>query len=202
VATSTSDSGQLQLSYAGLASGTALLTVTAFNAVPYVTELTVQGDGPAVGRLVLSEVMADPACVPDSAGEWLELYNPTAADVSLEGFTLSDAGTDHLVLPELTIEAGGLVVLCRNSDPSLNGNIPCTAVYTGLSLANAGDELILAERDGNVVDQLVFGGSTGVAVPRGASLARHEGATPLWSAATVAIIGGCGDRGSPGSANF
>jgi len=44
-------------------------------------------------RLVITEIMADPAAVPDERGEWFELYNPGGAPVSLRGWTIA-SGND------------------------------------------------------------------------------------------------------------
>ena len=57
----------------------------------------------------------------DSAGaypDWIELYNPTGEDVDLADWTITDnlEKTDKSVLPSLTIEAGGFLILYADDD--------------------------------------------------------------------------------------
>ena len=46
------------------------------------------------GTLVISEFMANPAAVSDTAGEWLELFNTTPNAIDANGLTLTDNGSD------------------------------------------------------------------------------------------------------------
>jgi predicted extracellular nuclease len=71
--------------------------------------------------------------------EWIELYNPTTATVSLAGWTLSNVGgTDSLTG---SIPAGGYLVT-----PTLN-----------IGLDNSGDEIVLRDEFGTVIDMVVYG---------------------------------------------
>ncbi|HET7629520.1 MAG TPA: phospholipase D-like domain-containing protein [Bacillales bacterium] len=84
--------------------------------------------------------------------EWVELYNPTARGVSVDGWRLATAdGTPDVTLSG-TIEAQGFYILERTSD----GTLPDTAadkIYAG-ALVNAGEDLRLANASGTVIDEV------------------------------------------------
>lgn len=70
-------------------------------------------------KIVISEIMANPAKVIDSLGEWLELHNPTAAPIDIGGWRIADEGSDsHVISGSLVIPAGGYVVLALSTDTS------------------------------------------------------------------------------------
>ena len=100
---------------------------------------------PLAGDLVFSEFMADPGAVSDAAGEWIELYNASGFDIDLAGFELHDDGTDsHLILGSLVLPAGARVVLARNTDVTSNGGVVAAYEYSGFTLDNSADELVLS----------------------------------------------------------
>ena len=158
--------------------------------------------GPAPA-LYLNEVMVNPAAVGDSEGEWIEFFNPGDVPVNLRGWLLADLGSDrHVIGADFVVPAGGYAVAARLADPSLNGGVAADYVYTGISLANGDDELLLTAPDGTEVDRLLWGGATGVTVPDGASLQRMDydvsiGLTP----SGAPWPGSAGDAGTPGQAN-
>ena len=49
------------------------------------------------GDLVINEVMANPAAVPDSSGEWVEVFNATPNAIDLVGLTLEDNVGSHVI---------------------------------------------------------------------------------------------------------
>ena len=66
---------------------------------------------PPPAELEISEIMRNPAVVGDSVGEWIEIHNPTAADVDLDGWAIDDGASDlHTVRGSLVVAAGGYVV--------------------------------------------------------------------------------------------
>ncbi len=83
--------------------------------------------------------------------EWIELYN-NGEEHSLDGWSLSAIdGSPHIEL-EGTVQAGGYVLLERTSDDTVPGEA-ALVIYTG-SLANAGEELVLKDDTGTVVDRV------------------------------------------------
>jgi hypothetical protein len=146
--------------------------------------------------------MVNPQAVGDAVGEWVELYNPLTATVDLAGWSLADLGNDRYTIPApLRIDPGAYLVLGRSADRAENGNVPVAHVYSGLTLANTGDELLLLARDGSTVDQVLWGNDAGLAAPNGASLERAILTTPAqWLPASLPWPGSAGDFGSPGVA--
>ncbi len=116
--------------------------------------------GPAE-TIVISEFLADPAATNDSDGEYIELFNADSRPANLRGWILADLGTDrHVIADDLVIQPGGYVVLGRNADRSVNGNVAVAYVYSGISLANSDDEILLRRRM-----RTKWIGSFGVAAP-------------------------------------
>ncbi len=159
-------------------------------------------DAAQPGRVVISEVMADPRAVPDGAGEWIEVHNPGAAAVDLRGWTLASArDAPHVVSRSVVVPARGSVVLARSADRERNGGVAAAHAWGGSpSLANAADWVALRDRSGVTVDSVAWGRG----LPRGRSRALRDPARPsadvegaAWTTSTA--VYGAGDRGTPGA---
>ncbi|TWU41279.1 Calx-beta domain protein [Novipirellula aureliae] len=114
-----------------------------------------------VGDIVVNEIMKDPNAVGDADGEYFEVYNTTASTIDINGWTLSDDGSDSVVIANggsLNVPAGGYLVLGRNADFATNGGVNVDYQYDGLSfeLANGDDEVILTDAAGNEIDRVVY----------------------------------------------
>lgn len=159
-------------------------------------------------KLVITEIMYDPAAVGDTAGEWVELTNTGAKEVDLRGLTFSDAGASALIdAPSpLLVPAGGRALLGRSKDPAVNGGV--TVLWTfGFSLNNDKDSVLLA-KDGVEIDRVDYDEGAGWPAAVGASLqldaaldpATANNALPAaWCLSTAAAPSG--DLGTPGAAN-
>ena len=138
---------------------------------------------PAPVRLLLSEMVADPAgAEPD--GEWIEIYNPGLEYMQLTGVKIGDAAhpgdpEGMLVFPdEEMIDSRGLILIAQravpfeeeygfkpdfeisDSDPDVKNMIPYHAWSSGLvRFSNVGDELILLNGWDEIVDSLAYGES-------------------------------------------
>jgi hypothetical protein len=161
------------------------------------------------GDVVINEIMQNPSAVSDSQGEWFELFNPTAGDIDINGWTIADNDIDSHTIDNggaLVIPAGGYLVLGRNADTATNGGVDVDYVYTGLALANGDDELLLIDDIiSQVIDIVEWDGGTAFPDPNGASMAlrdpvfdNNDGAN--WTTSTAAF--GAGDLGTPGARNF
>jgi hypothetical protein len=165
--------------------------------------------GGEVGSVIISEVMPNPS-VDDSAGEYIELYNTTAAAVDLEGWTLSDAsGTAELTFAAgIEIPALGFLVAARSDVAADNGGIPEVASVFDFSLNNSspGDTVTLADDFANSIDQMVYTTSwpyaAGVAVELSddAMTAALNDDAANWCAAEDPF-GTASQSGTPGSDN-
>lgn len=155
--------------------------------------------------VMVTELMPDPAAVPDASGEWLELHNPTAAAVDLAGWTIKDEYTNsHVIQGPLVLAPGAYKVLARVSDPTQNGGIQGVYQYDNFNLANDADQVILLDGSGKEVDRVVYDSSWGVR--SGISLALREvtldnAKAASWCPSKDSWTGSAGDRGSPGAAN-
>jgi hypothetical protein len=93
---------------------------------------------------------------PDYAefGDWIELYNPGAADADIGGWTMTDDLLDPIqwVVPAGTlVPAGGyLLIWADKNDPTT------TALHANFKLGGSGEEIGLYEADGTIVDTLVY----------------------------------------------
>jgi hypothetical protein len=102
----------------------------------------------SVSDLFISEIMANPLQVSDGNGEWIELFNPTAEAINLEGTLLSDDGSNNHTISTgspLLINPGQYFVMGRNDDITSNGGYTVDYVYSGFTLGNSGDQIILSD---------------------------------------------------------
>ena len=167
--------------------------------------------GPVPGDLVITEVMQNPSAVGDSVGEWFEIQNVSGADINIDGWTISDLGSDSHVISNggtLNVPAGGFVVLGNNTNTGTNGGTPVDYSYGGSwFLSNSGDEILLTDPSSVEFDRIEYDGGLVWPDPNGASMnldpastttaANDDGAN--WCDATFPF--GDGDLGTPGAAN-
>lgn len=152
------------------------------------------GFAAAVGDLLITEVMANPAALSDSRGEWFELFNPTDEQINLLGIDLVDDGSNrHRFDTDLLILPGKFLTLARSADPGFQPDY----VYSNFTLANTSDEIVL--RDG-LVEMLRLDYASGFSV---AGRSRELEQLPMMASnygVTLASLGyGAGDFGTPGS---
>ena len=161
--------------------------------------------------IIINEIMQNPAAVADTAGEWFEVYNATSQAIDLNGWTITDAGTDRhrIQTPHgepLWLPASGYLVLGRNADASANGGVLIAYRYTGFTLGNADDEIILLDGAGTEIDRVAYDGGPTFPNPDGAAmqLIRPDLDNTLGGNSRSAPDpwpGSAGDRGSPGAAD-
>jgi len=106
------------------------------------------------GDVIINEFVCDPSPVVDLPEyEFVEIYNRTAKYFDLTGWKLSDASGDG------NVQAGWLYpgeykILCSSAAAS---SFPAAISVTGFpSLNNAGDDIILKDNAGVVIDQISY----------------------------------------------
>ena len=158
----------------------------------------------STGTILITEIMYDPDDVSDSDGEYFELYNPGSTAIDLNGWNISDLGSNsHNIGSSLIIPANGFLVLGESTNQSINGGVTVNYQHTSFSLSNTTDEIILKDGSGVEIDRVEYGG-TGWDDPTGAALIFTKGENQNnndannWTTATVAE-GIDVDFGSPGS---
>ena len=161
------------------------------------------------GAVVIDEIMQHPAAVSDTAGEWFEVLNTTGSDVDLNGWTIRDEGRDlHRIEPgkPLWLPAHGYLVLGRDADIRTNGGVAVDYQYSGVTLSNEADEIILLDGAGQEIDRVAYDAGRTFPNPAGASMAllapdRDNSYGASWRASFRTWPGSAGDLGSPGAAN-
>jgi len=156
------------------------------------------------GQFFVTEFMAKSQSGSDK-GEWIEVHNSTDFPLDLGGCILRDAGTDsHEIAGPVVVVAGGHGVLARSDDPAENHGLEVDYVYSGNSLKNASDEIIL-ECAGVVIDEVSYTSilvAQGVAAQLDPEFYADDANDDLanWCPA-VDVYGTVGKLGTPGGAN-
>lgn len=110
--------------------------------------------------VVINEFLASNAATnTDPAGEyedWIELYNPTAAPISLTGHHLSDniGNPGKWTFPDTLIAAYSHLIVWADEDAGQSG------LHANFKLSAGGEAVVLAAPDLVVIDQIVFGAQT------------------------------------------
>ena len=149
------------------------------------------------GDIVVNEIMYNSI---GSDEEWVELYNTTDSDITLDAdWTLSDNMRTY-TFEGVTVPAGGYLTI----EVLTGGSFPFTpdvdATGHGIQLSNTSDEVILRE-SGVIIDSVKYHDSWGDGAHDGdgPSLERIDPAAPSnspenWNSSTV-------DGGTPGAEN-
>ncbi|HZA51136.1 MAG TPA: hypothetical protein VE549_10365 [Myxococcaceae bacterium] len=165
---------------------------------------------PTRGQLVISELMADPTQVTDSAGEWIELY--ARVPIDLNGVQVSSGAGGVRTLSGascLRVPAGAFAVLARNREPALNGGITGAVDTFGFGLSQSAATIDAPHSLTLLVQGAEIDRMTWTWAAAGASTqlsATALGATPPDATSGFCVAPpnatyGMGDRGTPGAMN-
>ncbi len=86
--------------------------------------------------------------------DWIELYNPSDAPISLEGWGLSDnfnIPTKWIFPPEVQIPAGGYLLIWASGK---DRRTPGEPLHTNFSLSASGEEILLIRSNGTMADEV------------------------------------------------
>ncbi len=164
----------------------------------------------APASLIITEIMTNPAKVDDDLGEWIELYNPTAAAVVLNGVILQ-TGTlspiQHVIEgpAAITVAPKSYALLALVADPAVNGGLPQPSYVYGKIILSATSATLSLHSGGKELDKVAYG--PGWPLITGKSMALEV--TPTAADQNDVAAGWCkgqatyglGDFGSPGAAN-
>lgn len=164
----------------------------------------------APGALVITEIMTNPKLVADDLGEWFEVYNTTAAPITLNGLVIQTGTlkpiTHAIASPDpIVLAPKSYGLLAVSADAAGNGGLPKPLyVYGKIALSSTAASLSIRSA-GVMLDQVTYG--TGWPLVTGKSLSLD--ATVLtadvnddkgaWCKAQATY--GLGDFGTPGTAN-
>jgi phosphatidylserine/phosphatidylglycerophosphate/cardiolipin synthase-like enzyme len=139
-------------------------------------------DFKSIDHLLISEVLVNPSGANEEGREWVEIYNPTALPISLNGMKIGDAavrgsaGEGMAAFPPGAVVAPGRAIVVaqnaaaffadwgRNPDFELsnyNAAVPDMVAYIAwaggvMSLSNAGDEVVLLRDDDTILDAVTW----------------------------------------------
>jgi hypothetical protein len=106
--------------------------------------------------VVINEIMADPSPqvgLPNY--EYLELYNQTEADISLNNWVLT-VGSSEKVFQNITIGAGGYLIVAKDdAEQELSAYGPFYG-FSSFSLTNSGQTLVLTNEQGNPISSVSY----------------------------------------------
>ena len=161
----------------------------------------------APSEVIITEIMQNPASVSDANGEWFEVYNSGSSNIDINGWIISDNGSDnHLIDDEIIISSSQYFVFGRNADIASNGGVNVDYEYSGFTLGNSDDEIVIFSSDGvTEIDRVEYDGGQSWPDPTGASmtlsnLASDNNIGSNWQTSETAY--GDGDLGTPGQSNF
>jgi|GEM_PF-1165204 len=152
------------------------------------------------GDLIITELQIDPKALPDTTGEWVELWNPSATTTwDLSGCTFeSDPDERHVIGGSLLVAPGKYLVVARAPNPGFTPD----HVWSGLSLAQENDAFALV-CDDNFIDLVTWATSTpgkSRSLDPGLTDAQLNDEEEAWCEAPVQGANGA-DAGTPGAAN-
>ena len=163
--------------------------------------------------IVINEVMKDPFVLTDANGEWFEVYNDGSNPVDMNGWTIRDDGFDSHVIDNggpLIIGAGEYKVLVRNAAAMTGEGVAVFYEYSGITMGNSDDELILETAGAVIVDSIAW--DDGITWPdQAASPCSRSGPATTTTAPTgetsavrpsVRVTGVLPARSTTGSARF
>lgn len=162
------------------------------------------------GDLVITEIMYDASAVSDSDGEWIEIYNATNSDITINEYTIEDAAMNTLTVTDteaVIIPASGYAVIAKDADPAINGGVT-TVTYAGNlpALNNGGDVVNIRDQNNVVIDTVdyaSFPDATGASLKldSGALDATSNDDAANWCVSDQMWPMSAGDSGSPGVVN-
>lgn len=102
--------------------------------------------------IIISEVLFD-AQTPESAKEWIEIYNPTQNIINIGGFELHDNSGAYTIATGTQLNPNQVMVFARSISgfQAEHGFTPDFGNLT-LSLANGGDQVSLQDASARVID--------------------------------------------------
>jgi hypothetical protein len=154
------------------------------------------------GDLIITELMIDPDALPDTDGEWLELYNTTDSELELRDCQLDDGGkSPHALSAAFRIAKRAYFTIARGASPGFDADATLP-----LSLTNSADSVAVVCH-GIEIDRVSYDRAADFVIKPGVSLAldpamlddaRRNDAASAWCEGRDAYNT---DLGSPGGEN-
>lgn len=178
---------------------------------------------PMPGQVIITELMGNPAVVPDDSGDWLELHNTTDQELSLFSLKIEDNETGgsytsfEINDPAMKIGPRGYLVFASSADPAVNGGIMNAVAITRGLLKNSPTidpatmqstmRIRLVRKDMTVIDEAYYG-APAEGVSQQLSLPAYDGVADPGASndGPASFCAGAADytpdnKGTPGAAN-
>ena len=148
--------------------------------------------GGTANHIVINEVYYDaPTGYTEPRCEWIELYNPTAQDIDISGWNITDYEGNWSFPSNTTVSAGGYILVVNDAtykgqfnalfpgvtatyDTNTSNSIPDMKKQGRLSLNNRGDDVHLLNADKIEVDAVWYGNGGNMG-PANAASSVHAG---------------------------
>ena len=158
---------------------------------------------PALGELIITEIMPNPGTVSDNDGEWFELTSTTPFD--LNALQIGTSGDDLNALDVgdecVFVEANEPVVLARNANTTVNGGLVGIEATFDLRLTNENGVLFVGAND-SVLDGVNWlNADQGVSISLSSDQYDNESNDLAENFCDGIDMYGDGDLGSPGNIN-
>jgi len=163
------------------------------------------------GDLQITEYLANPATVSDSANEYFELFNQRDQAVDLDGLVVRDDGSNQFAVAGLVIPARGFRVF-SNGDGSGLGFAADYQYGGSMALTNSSDEILLLGPGERLLQALRYddGDAFGAGVAHELLFGDRDGSVSLgpaagndYGAANADLAqGNLGSPGRPGTSVF
>jgi hypothetical protein len=164
----------------------------------------------AFGELLITEIMPDPSALPDTEGEWIEIYNNSDRTINLQNLVLDRDGTNvHTINDSIDLLPGEYYVMARTATAT---DAVTTYVYgSAITLSNSGAVLSIYNEDtgsgpGPVIFSVDYGeasfpSGSGASISLNPNLLNASDAVlgSSWCLSTSAY--NTGDLGTPGVVN-
>jgi len=111
-------------------------------------------DAPVDADIVITEIMYNPPESGTDSSEYIELYNNDTQAVNLENFYFSKGVV--FTFPSYTLQPGEYVLVSVSSQAIQNTFGVPSLEWTSGALNNGGEEIVLNEPTGNVIDSVFF----------------------------------------------
>jgi hypothetical protein len=133
----------------------------------YLLQITVSGCVGQTGRLLLSEVFYDPDAT-EQGGEWVEIFNDSASEIDLSGYSLGAGGTSYAALKVQltgTIAPGACRVIGGPTSNAATYNPRYDQVVDFWAIAQGGLQNGGSASDGVALFNMPASGVTGSTMP-------------------------------------
>jgi Lamin Tail Domain len=163
--------------------------------------VAIEVDGMGAPQVVFSELMKNPEVLPDTDGEWLELYNAGTRAMDLSGCEIARDEQTLALEDGFSIAAGGYLTFSNSETPGFQPDV----LYRGITLPNTGTFVLSLACGSQPIDRVTIDSAL---LPNKAGHSLSLSRSALDPAANDRPESWCegvtaydGDFGTPGEAN-